>query len=284
MNYQEADFTPKTGSKGFFFLVIEALSPEILAGREIAPWEVCPEQAAPFINRSVSDATRRAYNKTVAGYFRFAESNHPAEVTPEVLAYSAFSDVSFYVFREPACAKWCPTPRLALGEVDIQVDCDVFLLDVPSEILTLLDHPQSWDFMVLQEVNGAPWQRGCFADRVAADMPYINAGLFVQTTDSDITCGLNREFKWWQTNVEGRSEAFHDVQGGLTASLLQSFQSGRLYLLPKDRYRLVIPRSNPDLLTLAGTVLLHATYPIHPAYEKFKTEIHRAAFGDVRGS
>jgi hypothetical protein len=84
-------------------------------------------------------------------------------------------------------------------------------------------------------------------------------------------------------NVEGSSEAFHDEKGCLTASLVQSLRASRLYLLPKDSYRLVGPRSNPDLLTLAGTVLLHVTYPTHPAYEQFKTEIHRVAFGDVRG-
>jgi len=63
-------------------LSIEALSPEILSGREVAARKFDPRSAAPFINKSVSDATRRAYSRAVADFFRFAEGKPPNEILP----------------------------------------------------------------------------------------------------------------------------------------------------------------------------------------------------------
>jgi integrase/recombinase XerD len=63
-------------------LPTEALSPEILGGREVAPRKFDPRSASPFINKSVSDATRRAYSRAVADFFRFAQGKHPIDVTP----------------------------------------------------------------------------------------------------------------------------------------------------------------------------------------------------------
>ncbi len=60
----------------------EALSPEILGRREAAPRKFDPRSASPFVNKSVSDATRRAYSRALADFFRFAQGKHPAEVTP----------------------------------------------------------------------------------------------------------------------------------------------------------------------------------------------------------
>jgi integrase/recombinase XerD len=61
---------------------MEALNPQILGGREMAPRKFDPRSAAPFVNKSVSDATRRAYSKAVADFFRFVGSKHPTEVVP----------------------------------------------------------------------------------------------------------------------------------------------------------------------------------------------------------
>ena len=60
----------------------EALSPDILAGREVARGRFDPRSAAPFVNKSVSEATRRAYSRAVADFFRFAGGKHPTEVIP----------------------------------------------------------------------------------------------------------------------------------------------------------------------------------------------------------
>ncbi len=63
-------------------MLTEALSTEILTGREVAGRKFDPRSTAPFINKSVSDATRRAYSRAVADFFRFAGGKHPSEVTP----------------------------------------------------------------------------------------------------------------------------------------------------------------------------------------------------------
>src|SRR5947209_770980 len=39
--------------------------------------------ATPFINKSVSEETRRAYRRAVADFFRFAGGKHPTEVVPD---------------------------------------------------------------------------------------------------------------------------------------------------------------------------------------------------------
>ncbi|HYO91498.1 MAG TPA: site-specific integrase, partial [Pyrinomonadaceae bacterium] len=41
-----------------------------------------PRSAAPFINKSVSEETRRAYRRAVADFFQFVEGKHPTAVVP----------------------------------------------------------------------------------------------------------------------------------------------------------------------------------------------------------
>jgi site-specific recombinase XerD len=60
----------------------EALTPEILGPGEVTPRKFDPRSATPFVNKSVSDATRRAYSRAVADFFRFVQGKHPSEVTP----------------------------------------------------------------------------------------------------------------------------------------------------------------------------------------------------------
>jgi site-specific recombinase XerD len=42
-----------------------------------------PKSAAPFVNKSVSEATRRAYGWAVREFFQFASMKHPSEVVPQ---------------------------------------------------------------------------------------------------------------------------------------------------------------------------------------------------------
>jgi len=63
-------------------LSIELLPPEIIRIGEVAPLKFDPRSAAPFVNRSVSEATRRAYTRAVADFFGFFKGKHPAEVMP----------------------------------------------------------------------------------------------------------------------------------------------------------------------------------------------------------
>jgi integrase/recombinase XerD len=60
----------------------ETLTPEILRGVEVAPKRFDPKSAAPFVNKSVSEATRRAYGRALREFFQFASMKHPSEVVP----------------------------------------------------------------------------------------------------------------------------------------------------------------------------------------------------------
>ena len=54
----------------------------------ITPKRFDPRTAAPFINKSVSEETRRAYRRAVADFFQFVGSKHPTEIVPaDVLAW-----------------------------------------------------------------------------------------------------------------------------------------------------------------------------------------------------
>ena len=60
----------------------EALTPEILRGGETPARSFDPKSAAPFVNKSVSEATRRAYGRALREFFQSAEMKHPSEVVP----------------------------------------------------------------------------------------------------------------------------------------------------------------------------------------------------------
>ena len=61
----------------------EALTPEILRGGETPARKFDPRSAAPFVNKSVSEATRRAYSRAVREFFQYAGMKHPSEVVPQ---------------------------------------------------------------------------------------------------------------------------------------------------------------------------------------------------------
>ena len=61
----------------------EALTPEILRGGELSQKRFDPKSAAPFVNKSVSEATRRAYGRSLQEFFQFVGMKHPSEVVPQ---------------------------------------------------------------------------------------------------------------------------------------------------------------------------------------------------------
>jgi integrase/recombinase XerD len=62
--------------------------PDLLQREAIAPKRFDPRSATPFVNKSVSEETRRAYRRTVADFFQFVGGKHPTEVVPaDVLAW-----------------------------------------------------------------------------------------------------------------------------------------------------------------------------------------------------
>ena len=61
----------------------EALTPEILRSGEVPQRRFDPRSAAPFVNKSVSEATRRAYGRALREFFQSVGMKHPAEVVPQ---------------------------------------------------------------------------------------------------------------------------------------------------------------------------------------------------------
>jgi len=56
--------------------------PDLLQRETIAPKRFDPRSATPFVNKSVSEETRRAYRRAVADFFQFVGGKHPTEVVP----------------------------------------------------------------------------------------------------------------------------------------------------------------------------------------------------------
>ena len=63
-------------------MATEALTPEILHGGEVERKRFDPRSAAPFVNKSVTEATRRAYGRAVLEFFQSAGMKRPTEVVP----------------------------------------------------------------------------------------------------------------------------------------------------------------------------------------------------------
>jgi integrase/recombinase XerD len=63
-------------------LSIEAVTPELLRGGETPARRFDPKSASPFINKSLSEATRRAYGRALREFFQFSGMKHPSEVVP----------------------------------------------------------------------------------------------------------------------------------------------------------------------------------------------------------
>jgi integrase/recombinase XerD len=56
--------------------------PNLPQREALAPKRFDPRSAKPFVNKSVSEETRRAYRRAVADFFQFIGSKHPTEVVP----------------------------------------------------------------------------------------------------------------------------------------------------------------------------------------------------------
>src|SRR3954464_9556904 len=56
--------------------------PDLLRREAVAPRRFDPRSATPFVNKSVSEETRRAYRKAVADFFQFVGGKHPVDVVP----------------------------------------------------------------------------------------------------------------------------------------------------------------------------------------------------------
>jgi len=55
---------------------------DLLQREAIAPKRFDPRLATPFVNKSVSEETRRAYRRAMADFFQFVGGKHPTQVVP----------------------------------------------------------------------------------------------------------------------------------------------------------------------------------------------------------
>jgi integrase/recombinase XerD len=63
-------------------MVPEQLLAQKLHNEGLASKRFDPRSAAPFVNKSVSEETRRAYRRAVTDFFQFVGAKHPTEVVP----------------------------------------------------------------------------------------------------------------------------------------------------------------------------------------------------------
>jgi site-specific recombinase XerD len=66
-------------------LSTEAITHEILRDGETPVRRFDPKSTTPFVNKSISEATRRAYSRTVREFFQFVGMRHPSEIVPNDL-------------------------------------------------------------------------------------------------------------------------------------------------------------------------------------------------------
>lgn len=187
----------------------------------------------------------------------------------EVKRYPNENGLVFCTNSKATWRKWCPSPRLDITEHEIYVDSDVFLLKYPMEIDAFLSNPKQ-KFAILDEFLGKPYQHGVMSKKASTRTPFVNAGLFIQKAGHDITDELRKEFSWWKNNIQKKEHTHHDEQGALALALEKYSLNDELFVLPKDRYMLISETSNPGIENINHITLLHATYPTHPAFYKFK--------------
>jgi hypothetical protein len=84
LNYEleliRLDFARQIRSERLMPLSTEALTPEIFRSGETPARRFDLKSAAPFVNKSVSEATRRAYSRALREFFQSAGMKHPSEV------------------------------------------------------------------------------------------------------------------------------------------------------------------------------------------------------------
>jgi hypothetical protein len=175
-----------------------------------------------------------------------------------------------YVDSRATWKKWAPRFRLDASVTEIRVDADIFLLDEPVELRRWLDGDGT-DFIVTQEEFTELWPYGNFGSRLPAGFAPINAGFFGQRAGADLTVPFREAYRWWAANVFGEDVLYHDEQGALGWLLQQN--RDRVRFLDPARYRVVCPLNEPPVETLDGIVAMHATYPEHPAFQRFREQI-----------
>jgi len=183
-------------------------------------------------------------------------------------------DSLFCITSKATWLKWCPSSRLDVNQTEFFVDSDVFLLKYPKEIDTFISNPDM-KFAIMDEFFGQSWQHGAMNRKADPDTPFVNAGFFVQKAGYDISPDLIMELEWWKKNIRKDEQTHHDEQGALAVALTKYLKNGELYILPRNKYILIGENENTHIENLDDITLLHAVYPDHPAFYKFKDYIEK---------
>jgi hypothetical protein len=132
-------------------------------------------------------------------------------------------------------------------------------------------------YLITMENFKELWPYGNFSKFLEPDFTPINAGLIGQHIGADISALLIEAYQWWKENIRYEEIKYHDEQGAV-ASIFQSLiKKGEVVLLSPERYQVVCQLNDPPVESLQNIVLLHATYPEHPAFYQFLPEIRQVS-------
>jgi hypothetical protein len=182
--------------------------------------------------------------------------------------------------------KWAPRFRHDVGVTEFRVDADIFLVAEPAELREFIAG-DGHDFVVTKEEFTARWPYGYFGPGLPQGFTPINAGFVGQRAGRDLTVAVRAAYARWadamrHTEASHTEVKYHDEQGAIAAVLQEPIERGRVLVLDPARYRVVCPLNDPPVHSLDGIVAVHATYPDHPAYQRFLPEISRISGVSVR--
>jgi hypothetical protein len=215
----------------------------------------------------------RRYFGHTAEYRVFTD--RPQTLHPEissiatVVAYDSTPLCTYHWDGITPWKKWAPTARWGPGKAEILIDADVFCVGAPTELIKFCDEPGD-AICTLQETKPEWWCYGTFRNHLEPKLPRINAGLVAQQSGANIHSELEALYLWWQSKTTEAERTGHDEQGAIAIIFREAEKRNRAVLLPLDRYLLLSPRSNPDVQSIDGYAIIHATYPDHPYYHRFR--------------
>ena len=177
-----------------------------------------------------------------------------------------------YLNPKATWMKWAPRFRHDPTAIEMRVDSDIFLVGEPNELHEFIAG-DGHDYAVTMEEFTELWVYGNFGPRLPTSFAPINAGFFGQGPAADLSDLMRAAYVWWAGHVRDEDVKYHDEQGALAFVLQDLITAGRVLLLDPTRYRVVCPLNDPPVEDLGDIVCLHATYPEHPAYHRFRAEI-----------
>lgn len=181
-------------------------------------------------------------------------------------------DDMFCLDSKPTWKKWSPTARIDITQDEVYVDADVFMVGDPIEMNSFFQNDQV-AFGIMGEHTPQPWQHGAMRKFATPETPFVNAGLFVQKAGHSIEDELVNQYRIWEKNVSSSEMGHHDEQGCLAIALTEPYRQGKVHVFTQERFKIVGVPEVDSIHTLDGLEVIHAAYPSHPAFYKFKNNL-----------